>query len=386
MADTAAFCIDYLFPNEHGAWRIHHRHQLRPPPPRTEAIKRWLLRQGKRTGVTSRPRHVLAASGCSVGRDTPRKRQRAPPYTTATCYHRLAIVAFASVVERKLFAATARYPAYLRHSAHPARTQTRVCSGILTLDFGARLGGRPVPAIPAKTRLSTARKPSHAASAKAIARNDSPLILLDHLMREELRVQTERKTQMALKRSALFPLTTIDGYDFNFPKYIDKDLVLRAAGLDFIKERANVVFVGPPGVGKTHLANAIAQMACLRGTRVRFTTAADLVNNLVAAQARNALQRRLALWTVPELLVLDELGYLSFDARGADLLYQVFNRRYQRASTIVTTNLIFKEWGKLFHNAAAASAIADRLVHKGILIKIQGKSKRPNEDQSIEVE
>ncbi len=219
-----------------------------------------------------------------------------------------------------------------------------------------------------------------AASAKAIARNDSPLTLLDHLMREELRVQTERKTQLALKRSALFPLTTLDGYDFDFPKSIDKDLVMRAASLDFIQERANVVFVGPSGVGKTHLANAIAQMACLRGTRVRFTTAADLVNDLVAAQARNALHRRLALWTVPQLLLVDELGYLSFDARGADLLYQVFNRRYQRASTIVTTNLAFKDWGKLFHNAAAASAIADRLVHKGILIKILGKSKRSNEE------
>lgn len=221
-----------------------------------------------------------------------------------------------------------------------------------------------------------------AASAKAIARNDSPLTLLDRLMREELRVQTERKTQAAIKRSAIFPLTTLDGFDFDFPKSIDKDLVLRAAALDFIKERANVVFVGPSGVGKTHLANAIAQMACLRGTRVRFTTAADLVNDLVAAQARNALHKRLALWTVPQLLVVDELGYLSFDARGADLLYQVFNRRYQRASTIVTTNLAFKDWGKLFQNTAAASAIADRLVHKGILIKILGKSKRS--DQEVE--
>jgi DNA replication protein DnaC len=218
------------------------------------------------------------------------------------------------------------------------------------------------------------------ANAKAIARKDSPLALLDHLLREELRVQIERKTQAAIKRSSLFPLTTLDGYDFDFPKSIDRDLVMRAASLDFVKERANVVFVGPSGVGKTHLANAIGQMACLRGTRVRFTTAADLVNDLVSAQARNALHRRLALWTVPQLLVVDELGYLSFDARGADLLYQVFNRRYQRASTIVTTNLAFKDWGKLFHNAAAASAIADRLVHKGILIKILGKSKRSNEE------
>jgi len=231
-------------------------------------------------------------------------------------------------------------------------------------------------------RLDHAAANLDAASAKAIARNDSPLTLLDHLMREELRVQTERKTQAAIKRSAIFPLTTLDGFDFDFPKSIDKELVLRAAALDFIKERANVVFVGPSGVGKTHLANAIAQMACLRGTRVRFTTAADLVNDLVAAQARNALHKRLALWTVPQLLVVDELGYLSFDARGADLLYQVFNRRYQRASTIVTTNLAFKDWGKLFQNTAAASAIADRLVHKGILIKILGKSKRS--DQEVE--
>ena len=152
--------------------------------------------------------------------------------------------------------------------------------------------------------------------------------------------------------------------------------------LDFIREKANCVFVGPSGVGKTHRANAIGQLACLRGHRVRFVLGADLVNNLVAAQARNALHRRLLAWSSPELLLVDGLGYLSFDARGADLLYQVFNRRYQRAATIVTTNLAFKDWGKLFHNSAAASAIADRLVHKGILIRITGKSHRS--DQEVE--
>ena len=220
------------------------------------------------------------------------------------------------------------------------------------------------------------------ATGKAIARNDSPTSLLDHLMREELRVQTERRAQMALKRSAIFPLTTLDSYDFDYPKSIDRDLVVRAAGLDFIAEKTNCVFVGPSGVGKTHLANAIGQLACLRGHRVRFTTAADLVNDLVAGQARNGLQRRQALWASFDLLIVDELGYLSFDSRGADLLYQVLNRRYQRASTIVTTNLAFKEWGKIFPSAAAASAIADRLVHKGILVRITGKSRRS--DQEVE--
>jgi DNA replication protein DnaC len=218
------------------------------------------------------------------------------------------------------------------------------------------------------------------AMSKAIAHNDSPTTLLDHLMREELRVQSERRAQLALKRSAIFPLTTIDAYDFDYPKLIDRDLVHRAAMLDFIKDRTNVVFVGPSGVGKTHLANAIGQLACLRGHRVRFITAADLVNDLVAGQARNTLHRRLCAWASYDLVLVDELGYLSFDARGADLLYQVFNRRYQRAATIVTTNLPFKEWGKLFHNAAAASAIADRLVHKGLLIRIQGRSHRSDRE------
>jgi DNA replication protein DnaC len=218
------------------------------------------------------------------------------------------------------------------------------------------------------------------ATQKAIARHEPPTTLLDGLMREELRVEVESRAAAALKRSAIFPLTTLDAYDFNYPKSIDRDIVMRAAGLDFIREKTNCVFVGPSGVGKTHLANAIGQLACLRGYRVRFVLAADLVNDLVAAQARNTLHRRLVAWSSPDLLLIDELGYLSFDARGADLLYQVFNRRYQRASTIVTTNLPFKDWGKLFHNSAAASAIADRLVHKGLLVRITGKSKRSDQD------
>jgi DNA replication protein DnaC len=197
------------------------------------------------------------------------------------------------------------------------------------------------------------------------------------LLRDELRVQLEHRARTALKRSQLFPLTTLDAYDFDYPERIDRDLVTRAATLDFIRERSNVVFVGPSGVGKTHLANALGQLACLRGYRVRFTLAADLVNDLVASQARNTLNKRLAAWAAYDLLLIDELGYLSFDARGADLLYQVFNKRYQRAASVVTTNLPFKDWGKLFHNAAAATAIADRLVHKGLLVRIQGRSKRP---------
>lgn len=233
-------------------------------------------------------------------------------------------------------------------------------------------------------KLDRAAEILDAAIQKAITRNDSPTKLLDYLMREQLRVHVERRSNQALKRSQIFPITSLDTFDFDYPKQIDRELVMRAATLDFIEEKTNCVFVGPSGVGKTHLANAIGQLACLRGYRVRFVLAADLVNDLVAGQERNTLQRRLSTWTAPDLVIIDELGYLSFDSRGADLLYQVFNRRYLRSSTVVTTNLAFKDWGKLFHNTAAASAIADRLVHKGLLINIVGKSRRSDREVPME--
>ncbi len=158
---------------------------------------------------------------------------------------------------------------------------------------------------------------------KAIARNESASSVLDHLMREQLRVHLEQRARVAVKRAGIFPITSLDVYDFARPKSIDRDVVERAATLDFIRERANVVFVGPSGVGKTHLANAIGYLACVEGYRVRFALAADLVNDLVASQTRNTLSKRLATWASYDLLLIDELGYLSFDSRGADLLYQV---------------------------------------------------------------
>jgi DNA replication protein DnaC len=144
-----------------------------------------------------------------------------------------------------------------------------------------------------------------AASQKAIARAETPTALLDHLMRESLRALLEDRARAAVRRSAIFPLTTMETYDFAYPKAIDRDLVIKAASLAFIQDKANVVFLGPSGVGKTHLANAIGHLACLRGHRVRFVLAADLVNELVASQARNTLSRRLAAFATYDLLLID---------------------------------------------------------------------------------
>ena len=235
-----------------------------------------------------------------------------------------------------------------------------------------------------RLKLSRAAEVLDTIAWEAEANKSSYLAFLDHLLEEEVAAKDTRRVQTAMKTAGLPGAKTIEEYDFSFHPHLDKKMVMELFDLDFITKHENVVFLGPPGVGKTHLANAIGQLACLRGYRVRFVSAADLVNDLVSGQARNTLHRRLVAWTAPDLLLIDELGYLSFDARGADLLYQVFNRRYQRAATTVTTNLAFKDWGTLFHNTAAASAIADRLVHKGLLIRITGKSRRSDKEVGAE--
>ena len=145
-------------------------------------------------------------------------------------------------------------------------------------------------------------------------------------MREDLCAVLEERARPAVRRSSIFPSTTMETYDFGYPKTIDRDLVTKAASLTFVEDKANVVFLVLSASGKTHLANAIGHLACLRGLRVRFVLAADLDQIWSPPRTKYPASptRR---WSAPALLLIDELGYLSFDARGADLLYQVFNRR-----------------------------------------------------------
>jgi len=179
-------------------------------------------------------------------------------------------------------------------------------------------------------------------------------------------------------RQAHFPyIKTIDRFDWGHPKSVNRDLVRHLFTLPFVSKHSNVVFLGGPGLGKTHLAIALAHQACLHGYNVRFDTAIDIVNRLDAAQHAGTFVRTMRTYTAPDVLVCDEIGYLPIDQRGADLLFQVISARYERGAIIVTSNRAFKDWGVIFNNdSTIASAVLDRLLHHCEVVLIKGYSYR----------
>jgi DNA replication protein DnaC len=175
---------------------------------------------------------------------------------------------------------------------------------------------------------------------------------------------------------------TLDGFDWSWPKKINRAQVQHVFRLDFLPQHGNVILLGGVGVGKTHLAIALAHTACLKGRTTLFTSAVDIVNALAAAQATGGIKREMARLLKPSLLVVDELGYLPIDKFGADALFQVISQRYERGSTIITTNRAFKNWPEIFNNdSTLTSALLDRLLHHAESIVIEGRSYRMR-DQS----
>ena len=168
-------------------------------------------------------------------------------------------------------------------------------------------------------------------------------------------------------------------FDWDWPKSCDRAAVDALITLDFLKETANVVFVGPNGVGKSMFAQNIAHQAVLDGHTVLFTSAGQLLGDLCGLDSDSALQRRLRHYARPQLLVIDEVGYLSYSNRHADMLFQLVSRRYQNKSTLITTNRAFKEWNEVFPNAACVVSLVDRLVHNAEIVAIEGESYRLKE-------
>ena len=168
-------------------------------------------------------------------------------------------------------------------------------------------------------------------------------------------------------------------YDWAWPTKIDRDAVEASLRLDFIKENRNVVLVAPQGLGKSMIAQNIAHEAVLKGHSVLFLTAAQLLLDLAGRESARALDARFRYYSAPSLIVVDEIGYLSYDNRNADLLFQIVSRRYERRSLVLTTNLSFSDWPTIFPNATCATALIDRVIHHADVIAIEGKSYRLRE-------
>lgn len=169
----------------------------------------------------------------------------------------------------------------------------------------------------------------------------------------------------------------MDQFRWTWPKKINRLQVQNLFRFNFIKDKANVIFLGGVGLGKTHLATALGYAACLKGHNVLFTTAVDVINALVGAQKAGRLQGELKKYLKPSVLVLDELGYLPIDKIGADLLFQIISHRYEQGSMIISSNRAFKQWPEIFNNdSTLTSAILDRLLHHAETVLIEGKSYR----------
>ncbi len=202
----------------------------------------------------------------------------------------------------------------------------------------------------------------------------------------QLAARRNQATARRVRAARLPPIKTLSEYDFTFPKRISKPKILRLFDLQFVETFGCAVLVSNTGLGKTHLLTALGYAACEKGINVRFSRVVDMINTLTTAQQTGMLQKRLKEYVRPQLLLLDELGYLPIDKRGADLMFQVVASRYETGSIVITTNRAFKDWGRIFDvDNTLATAMIDRLMHHGEAILIHGdRSYRDPENRHAE--
>ena len=199
---------------------------------------------------------------------------------------------------------------------------------------------------------------------------------LEALLGEELTLREGRRVRAALKMGRLLTIKTLTGFDFSFQPSLDRNRILTLAQLEFIDRHEVVHFIGQPGCGKTHLALALGVEAVKAGRSVYFSTLADVVTSLAKAEREGTLRERLRFLCRPQLLIIDEIGYLPVIAGGGNLVFQLVNARYERGAMILTSNRGFAEWGDIFGSPVVATALLDRLLHHAIVVQIEGASYR----------
>jgi len=212
--------------------------------------------------------------------------------------------------------------------------------------------------------------------AEAARKEPTYLDFLDLLLRDELEAKQRTRIAMGVQIAHFPAVKTLDDFDFAFQPSLDQRLVRELATSRFVASAENLLLFGPPGVGKTHLAIALGRAAVEHGHSVLFVTATALLTALARAESEGQLVDKLTFFAKPKLLVIDELGYLPFEQRAAHLFFQLVARRYERTSTLITTNQLVTQWGTVFGDEVLAAAILDRLLHHSHTLLIQGDSYR----------
>ena len=202
---------------------------------------------------------------------------------------------------------------------------------------------------------------------------------VEPLIQWEEQERARRSLERRLGNAHLGRFRPLADFDWDWPQRCDREAIEELMGLAFLEEAANAILVGPNGVGKSTLARNIAHQAVLAGHTVLCTSAGHMLGELAGADGDNALRHRLSVYSRPRLLLIDEIGYLSYSNRHADLLFEIVSRRYEHKSTLITTNRPFSEWAEVFPNAACVVSLVDRLVHNAEIIQIDGESYRLKE-------
>ncbi len=202
---------------------------------------------------------------------------------------------------------------------------------------------------------------------------------LETFLSWEQKERKQRSLERRLSSAKLGRFKPLNEFDWQWPEKIDQQAVQALMQLDFLSSASNLILLGSNGVGKSTIAQNLGYQAVMQGHTVLFTTAANMLNDLAAKDGDNALRRRIKHYARPAFLIIDEVGYLSYSNRHADLLFEIINQRYEQRSTLVTTNRPFGEWNEVFPNASCVVSLIDRLVHHSEIIAIEGESYRMKE-------